>query len=188
VEGVFARPKGQLPNLWMVTAVAVDSISPAAMPRQSRAAPLNPEPSYSVWKADAVKVLQKLHERAVRSTRDGFWTRCYVRNLSPERAAELAAREYDATTRPTGSRGGGDRAARRTVGPASCPLFARRAHGGLSVDQRMSRVATSLWPRADSGTAAMGAVGAGFGASVSVISLSSDACLLSYNRSICLIL
>jgi hypothetical protein len=38
--------------------------------------------------------VQKLHERAAR---DGFWTRCYVRNVTPEKAAELAAREYDAT-------------------------------------------------------------------------------------------
>jgi hypothetical protein len=35
-----------------------------------------------------------------RVTRDGFWTRCYVRNLSPEKAAELAAREYDSTHPP----------------------------------------------------------------------------------------
>jgi hypothetical protein len=44
-----------------------------------------------------VKALQKGHERAARVTRDGFWTRCYVRNLSPQKAAELAAREYDST-------------------------------------------------------------------------------------------
>jgi hypothetical protein len=67
------------------------------MPRQSRPAPLNLEPSYPAWKAAAVKALQKLHERAARVTRDGFWTRCYVRNLSPEKAAELAACEYDST-------------------------------------------------------------------------------------------
>lgn len=34
------------------------------MPRQSRASKANPEPSYRLWKADAVKALQKLHERA----------------------------------------------------------------------------------------------------------------------------
>ena len=62
------------------------------MPPSVRPAPLNPEPSYPVWKAAAAKALQKLHERAARVTRDGFWTRCYVRNLSPEKAAELAAR------------------------------------------------------------------------------------------------
>jgi hypothetical protein len=56
--------------------------------------------SYPAWKAAAVKALQKLHERAARVTRDGFWTRCYVRNLSPEKAVELAAREYDATHAP----------------------------------------------------------------------------------------
>jgi hypothetical protein len=70
------------------------------MPRQSRAATLNPEPSYPAWKAAAGRALQKLHERAARVTRDGFWTRCYVRNLSPERAAQLAAREYDSTHPP----------------------------------------------------------------------------------------
>jgi hypothetical protein len=70
------------------------------MPRTSRTAPLNPGPPYPVWKAAAVKTLQKLHERAARLTRDGFWTRCYVRNLSPEKAAELAAREYDSTHPP----------------------------------------------------------------------------------------
>jgi hypothetical protein len=47
-----------------------------------------------------VKALQKRHGRAARVTRDGFWTRCYVRNLSSEKAAELAAREYDATHPP----------------------------------------------------------------------------------------
>jgi hypothetical protein len=89
----------------MVAAVAVDSISPAVMPRQSRAAPLNPEPSYPSWKAAAVKACQKLHERAARVTRDGFWTGCYVRNLSPEKVAELAAREYDSTQPPSWPRG-----------------------------------------------------------------------------------
>jgi hypothetical protein len=67
------------------------------MPRQSRTTKPSPEPSYPAWKAAAGKALQKLHERAARVTRDGFWTRCYVRNLSPEKAAELAAREYDGT-------------------------------------------------------------------------------------------
>jgi hypothetical protein len=33
-------------------------------------------------------------------TRDGLWTRLYVRGLGPKQAAELAAREYDATHRP----------------------------------------------------------------------------------------
>jgi hypothetical protein len=78
----------------MLAAAAQDLAISAAMARQSRAAPLNPEPRYPVWKAAAVKALQKLHERAAR---DGFWTRCYVRNVTPEKAAELAAREYDAT-------------------------------------------------------------------------------------------
>jgi hypothetical protein len=36
----------------------------------------------------------------VRVTRDGFWTQMLLRNLSPEKAAELAAREYDSTRPP----------------------------------------------------------------------------------------
>jgi hypothetical protein len=78
------------------------------MPRESRAAPRDVVPSYPAWKAAAVKALQKLHERAARVTRDGFWTRCYVRNLSPEKAAELAAREYDSTHPAAWVRGGGE--------------------------------------------------------------------------------
>jgi hypothetical protein len=44
-----------------------------------------------------VTALQRLHERAANVTRDGLLTRCYMRNLSPKEAAELAARDYDAT-------------------------------------------------------------------------------------------
>jgi hypothetical protein len=70
------------------------------MPRQPRAAPLNPEPSYATWKADAVKVLQSINTRAAMATGERIWTRAYVQNLSPEKAAELAALEYDNTHRP----------------------------------------------------------------------------------------
>jgi hypothetical protein len=44
--------------------------------------------------------VQKFHERAAMVTRDGFWTRLYVRGLDPDEAAKAAAREYDATHRP----------------------------------------------------------------------------------------
>jgi hypothetical protein len=54
---------------------------------------LNPEPPYPVWKAKAVKALQKRHERAAIVTREGMWTRAYIMRLDPAKAAELAARE-----------------------------------------------------------------------------------------------
>jgi hypothetical protein len=47
-----------------------------------------------------VKALAEVHERAATVTRDGFWTRLYVRGLDPDEAAKAAAREYDATHRP----------------------------------------------------------------------------------------
>ena len=56
--------------------------------------------SYRAWKADAVKALAKLHALAVVATRDGCWTKPYVRGLSPDDAAAQAAREYDSTHRP----------------------------------------------------------------------------------------
>jgi hypothetical protein len=43
-----------------------------------------------------VKALQKLHWSAAAFTRDGLWIKLYVRGFSPEKAAKLAAREYDA--------------------------------------------------------------------------------------------
>jgi hypothetical protein len=66
------------PPLWMtradhwhdtirLAAASVDSLI-RSMPRQSR----HVEPSYPAWKADAVKALQKLHERAAAVTR-GYW-------------------------------------------------------------------------------------------------------------------
>ena len=64
----------------------------AAMPPMSRPATLNPEPSYTVWRAAALKALQKLHPPAVAVTREGVLTRCYVLGLSPPQAAELARR------------------------------------------------------------------------------------------------
>jgi hypothetical protein len=70
------------------------------MPRTSRTATLNPDPSYPTWKAAAVKALQKLHERASRVSRESIWTRAYILRLDPAEAAKLAAREYDATHPP----------------------------------------------------------------------------------------
>jgi len=73
----------------------------AAMARQSLTAP-RPEPSYPAWKAAAVRALQKLHWSAAAFTRDGLWTKLYVRGFSPEEAAKLAEREYHSTHRPNG--------------------------------------------------------------------------------------
>lgn len=71
------------------------------MPRQSRATKRDVEPSYSAWKAAAVEALQRLHERAAMVARESIWTRAYIMRLEPAEAAELAAREYDATHPPT---------------------------------------------------------------------------------------
>jgi hypothetical protein len=54
---------------------------------------------FLVWKAEAVLALA-VHQRAATVTRDAYWTRLYIRGLSPEEAAQAAAREYDATHRP----------------------------------------------------------------------------------------
>jgi hypothetical protein len=62
--------------------------------------PRDPEPPYPAWKAAAVKALQKLHERAARFTRERLGTRAYILRLDPIEAAELAAREYDASHPP----------------------------------------------------------------------------------------
>ena len=71
------------------------------MPRQSRVSSRAAEPSYPAWKADAVKALQKAHERAAAVTRDSIWARAYILRLDPAEAAELAAREYDSTHPPS---------------------------------------------------------------------------------------
>jgi len=71
------------------------------MPRQSRTASRDAEPSYSVWKAAAVKALHRLHAPAAMVIRDGLWTRFYVRGFSPKQAAELAEREYHNTQPPS---------------------------------------------------------------------------------------
>jgi hypothetical protein len=39
-------------------------------------------------------------KRTGATARDGFWTKLYVRGLSPNEAAEQAARQYDSTHRP----------------------------------------------------------------------------------------
>jgi hypothetical protein len=56
---------------------------------------------YPVWKAAAVKALQKRHERAAIFTRESIWTRAYIMRLDPAKTAELAAREYDSTHPPS---------------------------------------------------------------------------------------
>jgi hypothetical protein len=71
-----------------------------AMSRVPRAAAHAAGPSYPVWKADAVKALQKLHWSAAAVTRDALWSKLYVRGLSPEEAAKLAEREYHSTRPP----------------------------------------------------------------------------------------
>jgi hypothetical protein len=70
------------------------------MPRPSRVTTRNPEPSYPAWKAEAVKALQGINPGTARATGERVWTRAYVKHLSPEKAAELAALEYDNTHRP----------------------------------------------------------------------------------------
>jgi hypothetical protein len=40
--------------------------------------------SFPSWKAEAVRLLAKLHERAATTTRDSFWARLYVRGLDPD--------------------------------------------------------------------------------------------------------
>jgi hypothetical protein len=56
--------------------------------------------SFPTWKADAVKALRELHERAAVAMRERDWRNLYVRGLSPDEAASHAAREYDSTHRP----------------------------------------------------------------------------------------
>ena len=80
---------------------AVHSLISAAMSRVARSAAPTAEPPYAVWKAKAVKALQRLHERAAVVTRDRIWTRAYILRLDPAEAAELAAREYDSTHPPS---------------------------------------------------------------------------------------
>jgi hypothetical protein len=48
----------------------------------------------------AVKALTKLHAPAAAVTRDGLWTKLYVRGFSPKKAAELAEREYRSARPP----------------------------------------------------------------------------------------
>ena len=47
-----------------------------------------------------MKALQKLHWSAAAFTRDGLWTKLYVRGFSPEEAAKLAKCEYRSTRPP----------------------------------------------------------------------------------------
>src|SRR5215204_4951164 len=58
------------------------------MSRVARSAAPAAEPPYPVWKAKAVKALQRLHERAAIVTRDRIWTRAYILRLDPAQAAE----------------------------------------------------------------------------------------------------
>jgi len=53
-----------------------------------------------VWKAEAVKVLTELHERAAVAMRERDWHNLYIRGLSPDEAAAHAARDSAATHRP----------------------------------------------------------------------------------------
>jgi hypothetical protein len=52
--------------------------------------------SFPVWKAEAVLALAMVHQSAAAATHGGLWTRLYIRGFSPEQAAEMAARDYDA--------------------------------------------------------------------------------------------
>jgi len=57
----------------------------------------NPAPEPSALKAAAVNACLKVHERAASITRESRWTRAYITGRSPAEAAEIDAREYDAT-------------------------------------------------------------------------------------------
>jgi len=67
------------------------------MSRVPRTPKTNPAPSYSAWKAAAVKACLKVHDRAAAVTRESIWSRTYIMRLSPAEAAQVAAREYDST-------------------------------------------------------------------------------------------
>ena len=56
--------------------------------------------SFPVWKAEAVKALAELHERAAVAMRERDWRNLYVRGFSPGEAAAHAARDYNSTHRP----------------------------------------------------------------------------------------
>jgi hypothetical protein len=61
--------------------------------------------SFPVWKAEAVKALAKVHERAAMMMRERDWRNLYVRGLSLDDAAKHAARDYAATHRPEWAKG-----------------------------------------------------------------------------------
>ena len=88
-----------------LAAAAVDSPISAAMSRVARAAAPAAEPSYPVWKAKAVKALQRLHERAAAVKGERIWTRAYIMQLSPAEAAEVMESSLCALaeTRPVGT-------------------------------------------------------------------------------------
>src|SRR5262245_42521278 len=60
----------------------------------------SPRQPQTCWKAETVKALQQLYERAAVMMRDRDWRNLYVRGLSFDEAASHAARDYDATHRP----------------------------------------------------------------------------------------
>jgi hypothetical protein len=70
------------------------------MPRTSRTATPNVEPSYPAWKADAVNELQRRHGIAATAIAERIWTQFYVHRLMPNEAADRAETVYRSTRPP----------------------------------------------------------------------------------------
>jgi hypothetical protein len=70
------------------------------MPRRSRTATPNGEPSYPAWKADTAKELQRRHGIAATAIAERIWTQFYVHKLTPKEAADRAEGVYRSTRPP----------------------------------------------------------------------------------------
>jgi hypothetical protein len=66
------------------------------MSHVARSAAPAAEPPFPVWKAAAVKAVQKLNPSAAAALREAILTRAYVLRLNPQ-GAQLMAQEYDST-------------------------------------------------------------------------------------------
>jgi hypothetical protein len=70
------------------------------MPRRSRAAPIEAQPSYKAWKDEALRTLQRDHNLPPNAISEREWTRLYVNGFPPDQAADRAEREYHSTHSP----------------------------------------------------------------------------------------
>ena len=66
------------------------------MPRQSRSAPRVAAPSYSGWKAEAVKALQRINPRAAKATGP-----LVLRHASKRSSGTWGPDDYDVIWKPT---------------------------------------------------------------------------------------